>query len=324
MSPRKNVTEAAPPEHEHEGEDEADAPPRARSSARAKPPEPAGPPESPGSVDDAGPSLEQQITEYAKLGFPALVLFGTALAGWKLGPPSAVLVLCGGALIGVIALFWSSLRTLFGETALSGADAYALGAPRVEEEQKQAVLRALKDLEFERSVGKISEEDYRELVARYRAEAKRLLRLLDEQAEPRRRQVEALVAKRLRRAGLRDEEAAAAGDAVAEEAAAEEAATKDAAATATDERAEDAASKDDGDDGDDGDDRDDRDDRDDGTQEAARVCAACGTVNDEDAVFCKKCGARQTEAATAEGAGDRRPDPDDDADDQARAPREAP
>jgi hypothetical protein len=45
------------------------------------------------------------------------------------------------------------------------------------------VLRALKDLEFERSVGKISDDDYQQLLVAYRAEAKRLLRAIDESAE---------------------------------------------------------------------------------------------------------------------------------------------
>jgi hypothetical protein len=146
--------------------------------------------------------LEERLASYAAPGIPALTLAIAILVGFIQGPASAILVLAGGALLGVIAVFWASVRTLLGETPLSGADAYAIAAPRSEEEQKRAILRALKDLEFERSVGKISEEDYQELTARYRGEAKRLLRLLDEEAAPRRERVEAIVAKRLRREGL--------------------------------------------------------------------------------------------------------------------------
>jgi hypothetical protein len=139
-----------------------------------------------------------------------LVTLGTAaIVGITLGTPPALLVLAGGALIAVIATFWASVRTLLGETPLGGADAYALGAPRAEEEQKRAVLRALKDLEFERGIGKISEEDYAELVAKYREEAKRLLRVLDTDAAPARRRIEVLVAKRLREEGLATSEAVA-------------------------------------------------------------------------------------------------------------------
>jgi hypothetical protein len=121
----------------------------------------------------------------------------TALTSVWMGVPYAVLVLAAAAVVAVIALFWSSLRTLLGETPLASADAFAIGAPRAEEEQKRAVLRTLKDLEFERSVGKISEEDYRALVAQYRAEAKRLLRQIDERATENRRRAEEEVEERI-------------------------------------------------------------------------------------------------------------------------------
>ncbi|WP_437505350.1 hypothetical protein [Sorangium sp. So ce1099] len=240
--------------------------------------------------------LERQIVHYARFGVPLAALVGAGVAGLVAGPPAAILVLAGGALVAVIAIFWASLRVLLGETPLSGADAYALGAPRAEEEQKQAVLRALKDLEFERSVGKISDEDYAELVAKYRAEAKRLLRLLDADAQPRREQVAALVARHLRRAGLQDdggapeapeqqgEEDAASepGDAAAE---ARPAKRKRARARRLEKQEPDAAPAD--------------GERDDAAaaaedREAARTstCAVCGTLNDEDAVFCKKCGTK--------------------------------
>lgn len=132
-----------------------------------------------------------------------LVGLGAAIGGGVLyGPPGVVLVLAGVALVSVIALFWQSLRTLLGETPLSGADAYALGAPRTEEEQKRSVLRALKDLEFERAVGKISDDDYKQLVVHYRKEAKRLLRVIDEQNAPQRARAAAIAAERLAQLGL--------------------------------------------------------------------------------------------------------------------------
>jgi hypothetical protein len=239
---------------------------------------------------DAGTSqLEQRISEYARIGGPVVVLIAAIGAGSLAGPPTAVLVLAGGALVAVIAIFWASLRLLLGETPLSGADAYALGAPRAEEEQKQSVLRALKDLEFERSVGKISEEDYAELVTKYRAEAKRLLRLLDEEAQPRREHVEALVAKRLRRAGLADDlvqrvSARRGGDAARDE----EDADADAGADADTDTGADA-------------------DTDTDVAPKTGACASCGTVNDADAVFCKKCGVKCSavkEPATARESAD--------------------
>ncbi len=256
--------------------------------------------------------LEKKLAEYARIGLPALTVAIALTAGFVQGPASAILVLAGGALIGVISIFWASVRTLLGETPLSGADAYALAAPRSEEEQKRAVLRALKDLEFERSVGKISEEDYVELVARYRGEAKRLLRQLDEEAQPRRERVEALVAKRLRREGL-------AGAAVP---------ATDKTTEKTDDEAEAATTKpvesdNEGRKSADADARSSKAKKRKKPREATaieaqeaqeepgasiapvaeaktRTCAECGTKNDPDAVFCKKCGARQEAAAAAE------------------------
>lgn len=238
------------------------------------------------------PPLERQIIHYARFGAPLAALVGAGIAGLVAGPPAAILVLAGGALVAVIAIFWASLRVLIGETPLSGADAYAIGAPRAEEEQKQAVLRALKDLEFERSVGKISDEDYAELVAKYRAEAKRLLRLLDADAQPRREQVASLVARHLRRVGLQDDgatrepdEDAGASDPEGDAAEARPAKRRRAKARPLEKPEGDREPAADG-------------ERDEAAATAERAttqvaCGACGTLNDEDAVFCKKCGTKR-------------------------------
>jgi hypothetical protein len=135
-------------------------------------------------------------------GAAALLLLLTLVIGWIFGPAFGVLILAVGAMLAAVTSLWNSLRALFGETPLSREDAYAIGAPSTEEEQKRAVVRAIKDLEFERSVGKISEADYRELVGRYRNEAKRLLRQIDAAARPEREGVERLVASHLRAQGI--------------------------------------------------------------------------------------------------------------------------
>ena len=132
----------------------------------------------------------------------AVGLVGLVLAGLRFGAPGVVLGLAALTLVGVITAFWTSLRTLLGETRLTGADAYAIGAPRVEEEQKRAALRALKDLEFERAVGKISEEAAKVPVSECRREAKRLLRMLDEASADQRARAERVVAQRFAELGL--------------------------------------------------------------------------------------------------------------------------
>jgi hypothetical protein len=242
-------------------------------------------PAAPTAEDDDGRELDAKIALYLKLGLPAATLIGGVVAGVQQGAAAVVLVLCAGALVSVIALFWSSIRTLVGETPLSGADAYALGAPRAEEEQKRAVLRALKDLEFERSVGKISEEDYKALVAKYRAEAKRLLRTLEEGAEPRRQKAADLVTERLYLEGLAEAppDPYRGADPVAKAPKNKnkkkkgkldkpKAAVKVEASAAKAEALA-APAKESGD-------------------AAKPACFSCGTRNDADAAFCKKCGAR--------------------------------
>jgi hypothetical protein len=150
------------------------------------------------------PSLlgDERMLRLAKIAGPALFVVLVVAIALLRGADWTILALAAGAMLLAIATMWTSLRAVFGETRLSGEDAYALGAPSVEEEQKRAVLRAIKDLEFERGVGKISEEDYRELTAHYRGEAKRLLRIIDHRAAPRLREVEKLVETFLASQGL--------------------------------------------------------------------------------------------------------------------------
>lgn len=114
-----------------------------------------------------------------------------------LGRGPAFLVLAAGVLLGAIWVFWESLQSLTGEAPLTLEEAIGLGAPSSEEERKRSVLRTLKDLEYERGVGKISEQDYKQLSAKYRQEAKELLQVLDSSMGPARARAEELLAARL-------------------------------------------------------------------------------------------------------------------------------
>jgi hypothetical protein len=255
-------------------------------------------PPKPQSPDD---ELDRKISEAVRIGLPIVIVLLVILAGIFVNASTAVLVAAAGALIAVIAVFWSSLRTLLGETPLSGADAYVFGAPpRVEEEQKRAVLRALKDIEFERGVGKISEEDYQQLAQKYRAEAKRLLQTIDEKSAAGRERAEALVQKKLRHAGLLDADDVTEKDPEADDEDSDETnarpeedkpafvqepseesavaavgmilATKRPAKKKKKAKKKPAFE----------------------VEESAttNACDKCGTANDKDAVFCKKCGTR--------------------------------
>jgi hypothetical protein len=128
---------------------------------------------------------------------PLFTLLAAITAGTFYGVQLVVLTLAAAALLLVIWLLWSSVQALAGESELTFEEAFSLGTRTAEEEQKRAVLRALKDLEYERSVGKIGEDDYHEYAARYRAEAKRLIQVLDENLAEGRKQVELELARRL-------------------------------------------------------------------------------------------------------------------------------
>lgn len=215
------------------------------------------------------------------------VAWGVALAGvvgamTLHGLSIGLLTVAGVMLLATVVLLWSSVQSLTGEAEMSLDEALGLAAPSAEEERKRAVLRALKDLEYERGVGKISEEDYAELVARYRADAKALLRALEAQDEDARARAERLVARRLRKAGLEgsvtqpeaEPEPSAdragttpEGDPEPTDAAAD---SQPAVAVARDAKPSPASTP---------------------ARGPRRRCSECEARNDLDARFCKKCGA---------------------------------
>jgi hypothetical protein len=133
---------------------------------------------------------------------PVLWLLAAVVAGFLWGVQLVLLVLAAGAITLVIVLMWASVQSLTGGSPLGFEEALGMGAPSKVEEEKRSVLRALKDLEYERGVGKISPEDYAELLAKYRAEAKRLIQSVDEALGPARAEVEKALEQRLERLGL--------------------------------------------------------------------------------------------------------------------------
>jgi hypothetical protein len=144
-------------------------------------------------------ALTERIERALRWGLPIASLGSALVVGFRYGLGTAILVLAGGVLLGVIAILWASVRTLAGDAPITLEEAVALGAPSAAEEQKRAVLQALKDLEYERSVGKVADADYEELLGRYRAEAKRLLRAVDEDLAPLRAKANAYLTEQLGR-----------------------------------------------------------------------------------------------------------------------------
>ena len=71
------------------------------------------------------------------------------------------------------------------------------------EREKTLVLRSIKELEFDRGMGKVSEKDFAEMSARLRARAARLMRQLDA-GSLYRAEIEKEVAKRLEKTAAHD------------------------------------------------------------------------------------------------------------------------
>ncbi|HWA78611.1 MAG TPA: zinc ribbon domain-containing protein [Polyangiaceae bacterium] len=223
------------------------------------------------------------------------------VVGFSYGLELSVLLLAASALGLVIALLWASVRNLTGETPLTLDEALMLGAPTAEEEQKRAVLRALKDLEFERSVGKISEADYQAYSARYREEARRLIERVDASLGQARELAEKLLTERVQVSNLDDLEKPRGDQAPDEE-------QEPKAPESERSKGKDTAPVDDDDNDDDDSDDDDSDDDDSdekltksqprkpvadakATRSKSAACSSCGRSNDADSKFCKHCGA---------------------------------
>src|SRR4051794_30496021 len=108
----------------------------------------------------ASPSPLQNLAAQARWLVPVTIVVGATVAGNLFGLSLGLLTFAGGVLCSTIWLIWSSLQGLSSDAPLTLDEALSLGAPSTEEEQKRAVLRALKDLEYERAVGKINDADY--------------------------------------------------------------------------------------------------------------------------------------------------------------------
>jgi hypothetical protein len=226
------------------------------------------------TADDAERSLARTVGIAIPLG-TLVIAIGVGIV-MSLGP--AILVFTGGALLGTITLMWASLRTLGGDAPLPTGLATAAIVSRDNRaiaERKRTVLLALKDLEHEREIGKIDEADYQLVAARYRAEAKNILREIDDEAAPNRSRAEQIARAHLKKRGLLSDDApdspASASDEIVNRVSIEPAppTTKSAPPPPM-------------------------------PKETRPECEKCQTSNEPDAAFCKKCGASLVKIAEAD------------------------
>jgi len=152
--------------------------------------------------------------------------------------------------------FYRMLSPLVAAGSAAASEALSDRARAVLAREKALVLRALKDLEFDRSMGKVSQTDFEEMASRLRARALSLMKQIDEDGSGYRTIIERELSARLA--------ARAAGGAA-----------EPAPEVQPDAEAQHAQDPD-----------------------TTGRCA-CGTVNDPDAVFCKRCGTRVSQADTS-------------------------
>lgn len=168
--------------------------------------------------------------------------------------PGVFIGLAGVMLLAAMAALWQSLRSAFGggpAETLGGGDAEGERAALLSE--KKTLLRAIKDIQFEREVGKISDEDFARLDRAYRRRAKEVLRLLDQDLGEYLTEAERLVADAM---GESEDKTKRRKKAKAK-------------AKAKGRRKKKPAPK-----------------------KAQLECPSCGAKNDLDAVFCKECATR--------------------------------
>jgi hypothetical protein len=186
---------------------------------------------------------------------------GVAIASGRMNAAAVFLAIATALLGWTVWLLFSAAHAAAHELA-AGEAQVASGRRRKElEREKQALLKALKELEFDHEMGKVSDKDFREIGGLYRGRAVRVMRQLDEAGG----EYRALIEREL--AGRRK---ARAGEAATTESprSAPESTVGTGPEMKTDTKAD--APK----------------------ANARPGCSSCSTENDADAEFCKKCGSK--------------------------------
>lgn len=226
--------------------------------------------------------MNGKMSPIVRASLVVVAIAGGAQVGLLLGAPRVAIGVGAAVLVGAILLFWSSVRLLLGEDLASIAlpDEAQEQAARLHDrtasdplfERKRAALAALADMERERELGKIDATDYDEVVGPLRAQAKQVLKEIDERAAPYRERAELLAAEYLKKQGIEASEREDVEESIAETKVEDAEPSEDAAKTA--EPSEDAHES----------------TEEERAKPAAQVCAECNISNDADAKFCKGCG----------------------------------
>jgi hypothetical protein len=98
--------------------------------------------------------------------------------------PALFMALAAVMLLLALAALWASFRSAFAGGAGEGATRTNLPERAALVDEKNALVRAIKDIEYEHQVGKLSKEDFSRLDRGYRARAREVLRKLDDDIAP--------------------------------------------------------------------------------------------------------------------------------------------
>lgn len=142
------------------------------------------------------------MPKWTGLAIVGLVLVAAFAITMRYGLGAALILMAGGALILFI---WLAFRAV---QSISEPDDDALlidAAKTPAETRKASALRALKDIEFERSIGNLTADDYKELEEKYREEAKLAMRDVDTERLELRQRAEVIAKRAVDRAFAPDE-----------------------------------------------------------------------------------------------------------------------
>ena len=113
-------------------------------------------------------------------GFGVVLAYGLAIERMRFAPPLVMLALGGMTLAFAAAALWRVIDPLARvEGVKADTTVHSRGFLRELEREKQLVLKAIKEIEFDYQMRKIAERDYREMVERYRNRAMRLISEID-------------------------------------------------------------------------------------------------------------------------------------------------
>ena len=113
-------------------------------------------------------------------GFAVVFAYGLLIERMRFAPPLVMLALGGMTLAFAAAALWRVIDPLARPDAgTPEVTVHSRGFLRELEREKQLVLKAIKEIEFDYQMRKIAERDYREMVERYRNRAMRLISEID-------------------------------------------------------------------------------------------------------------------------------------------------